>query len=112
MGRDIAPRTMNILHATDRHTRATAGIAFAVNEIMAQTSAAAAQWSINLVTVGDTDIVLPPATRHFFSSESIKASGPWRYVPGYEQLCKRIILEQKIEAVHIHGAWTHAIFAA
>ena len=99
---------MNILHATERHTRVTAGIAFAVNGIISQTSDAAQ----NLLTVGDTDIVLPPTTNHYFSNKSTKSSGPWRYAPGYGQLCERIILDQKIEAVHIHGAWTHPIFAA
>ena len=103
---------INILHATDRHTRANTGIAFAVNEIIAQTSTKQAECAISLLSVGDTDIGLPSGARHFCSKPSLRASGPWRYAPGYARLCKQIVDEQKIDVVHIHGVWPHAVFAA
>src|SRR6266550_787195 len=103
---------INILHATDRHTRATTGIAFAVNEIIAQTSAMQEQCGISLLSVGEADIGLPSGARHFCSKPSLQVSGPWRYAPGYAGLCKQIVNAQNIDAMHIHGVWPYAIFAA
>ena len=103
---------INILHATDRHTRATTGITFAVNEIIAQTSTMQGQGNISLLSVGKTDMDLPAGTRHFCSKPSLPLSGPWRYAPGYAHLCRKVVDGQKIDALHIHGVWPYAIFAA
>ncbi|MEY2396291.1 MAG: hypothetical protein QOF94_2636 [Acidobacteriaceae bacterium] len=102
---------MKILHATDRHTRAMSGIAFAVNEIIAQTSTQM-DCDISLISAGNTDIALPPGTRHFHSKPGLRVSGPWRYAPGYARLCDRIVDEQEIDTLHIHGVWPHAVSAA
>lgn len=105
-------RAMNILHATDRHNRATAGIANAANEVMAQTLAGDARAAISLVSIGETDLPLPAGVRHFHTDRIFHASGPWRYAPEYQSLCERIVREENIEVVHIHGVWTHATYAA
>jgi glycosyltransferase involved in cell wall biosynthesis len=104
---------INILHATDRHDRVKAGIALAVNEIIAQTSAVLPPNSSEfLASVAGVDIDVPPGVRHVSSKSSLSLSGPWRYAPGYGRLCERIIHDHDINVVHLHGAWTYPIFAA
>ncbi len=104
---------MNILNTTDQHDRAKYGIAFAVNEIMAQTSAVLSpQGAVSLMSTGNPDVEVPAGTLHYCSQPSTPWSGRWRYTPDYQEMCERIIREQEIAALHMHGVWTHPTFAA
>jgi len=104
---------MNILNTTDQHDRAKYGIAFAVNEIMAQTSAILSpQGTVSLMSTGNPDVEVPAGTLHHCSQPSTPWSGRWRYTPGYQDMCERIIREQEIAVLHMHGVWTHPTFAA
>ena len=104
---------MNILNATDQHDRAKYGIAFAVNEIMAQTSAVLSpQGTVSLISTAGADLGVPAGTFHYSSQGSIGWSGRWRYTPDYQGTCERIIREQDIAVLHMHGVWTHPTFAA
>jgi glycosyltransferase involved in cell wall biosynthesis len=104
---------MNILHATDQHTHAKQGVAFAVNEIMAQTaSALSLRGRISLISAGHADLAVPEGTLHYHTQRSAPWSGRWRYTPDYEHLCRRIIREHAVNVVHMHGVWTHPTYAA
>jgi glycosyltransferase involved in cell wall biosynthesis len=104
---------MNILHATDQHIHAKQGVAFAVNEIMAQTaSALSSRGRVALVGAGPADLGVPEGTLHYQTQQSASWSGRWRYTPDYQPLCERIIREHGIDVVHMHGVWTHPTFAA
>ena len=104
---------MNILNATDQHTHAKQGVAFAVNEIMAQTvGALSSQARVSLISAGNADVGVPQGANHYRSQPSVSWSGRWHYTPDYQALCRRIIRENRIDIVHLHGAWTHPTFAA
>lgn len=104
---------MNILNATDLHTRAKYGIAFSINEIMTQTAAALAHnGTVNLITAGDPELAIPVGTRHYAAKPTHRWSGKWRYTPDHQRMCEGIIRSQNITVVHIHGVWTHPTFAA
>jgi glycosyltransferase involved in cell wall biosynthesis len=104
---------MNVLNTTDLHSRSKYGISLAVNEIMAQTSAALApRGRVCLLSAGETDFAVPAGTVHYRSTEVRRWSGRWRYAPEYQDACERIAREQGIALVHIHGVWTHPTLAA
>lgn len=104
---------MNVLNATDLHARAKYGISFAVNEIMAQTSAALSPYGlVSLISAGETDFTVPAGTVHHCSKGVLRWSGRWRYAPDYRRMCERLVRDQDIALLHIHGVWTHPTFAA
>jgi glycosyltransferase involved in cell wall biosynthesis len=104
---------MNILNATDLHTRSKYGIAFAVTEIMTQTSDALSSGGVvSLISAGDSELPMPSGTVHYSAPRTLRWSGKWRYTPDYQRMCERIISEQDIAVMHIHGVWTHPTLAA
>ena len=105
---------MNILYATDFHNRANSGIAFAANELAGQIREKVPQQrgSVSLLSVGDTDISVPEGVQHL---KTAPANGPariWRYAPDYRAVCERIIREESVSVVHIHGIWMYPQLAA
>jgi glycosyltransferase involved in cell wall biosynthesis len=104
---------MNILHSTDQHDRAKYGIAFAVNEIIAQTSPLLSpHGAVSLLSAAGADVDVPAGTSHFCSQANAAWSGRWRFVPHYRETCERVIRAQDIAVLHMHGVWTHPTFAA
>ncbi len=104
---------MNILHATDFHTRMNLGISVAVNGLISRTlTEVAPRGSVNLLSVGPTDIPLHRQMRHISTAASSGPTAMWRYAPHYSGMCDDIIRTQSISLIHIHGAWMYPQFAA
>ena len=105
--------TMNILYATDFHNRANSGIAFAVNDLAGRASAELApHGSVNLVSVGDTDLAIQPGVRHLKAQPSKSPLRMWRFASSYRSICETTIRQAAISIVHVHGIWMYPQFAA
>jgi len=104
---------MNILYATDFHNRANTGIAFVVNELAEQTLAGLSpSGSVNLLSIGETDIAVRPGVRHQRIEPSTGPGRIWRFASSYGPTCENTIKREKISIVHIHGIWMYPQFAA
>ncbi len=104
---------MNILYATDFHNRANSGITFAVNELASQAVMQLPQdSSVNLVSVGDTDVVVEPRVRHLKVEPSKGPARAWRYAASYAPTCEAAIRRENVSLIHIHGMWMYPQFAA
>jgi len=105
--------SMNILYATDFHSRANTGITFVVNELASQIMAELSpHGTTHLLSVGASDVPVPPGVRH----QSVPLSGGparlWRFAPSYGPACEQTIKRQNVSIVHIHGIWMYPQFAA
>jgi glycosyltransferase involved in cell wall biosynthesis len=105
---------INILHASDYHTRANTGITFAINGLIGQIGRfLPAESKIALVTVGEADVEPPVGTLSVrVPPSSIPFAGVWRFSKDYRAACERVIVEHRISVVHIHGVWMHPHYAA
>jgi len=104
---------MNILHATDFHTRMNLGISVAVNGLISRTlPEVAPRGSVHLLSVGPTDTPLHRQMRHISTAASSGLTSIWRYAPHYSEMCDDIIRTESISLIHIHGAWMYPQFAA
>jgi len=104
---------MNILYATDFHNRANSGITFAVNELAGQAQVGLAPGgSVNLLSIGETDISIPPGVRHLTAPPSTGPMRLWRFASSYGPMCEAAIRREDVSIVHIHGLWMYPSFAA
>lgn len=105
---------LNILHATDYHTRANTGITFAINGLIGQIERfLPAESKIALMSVGEVDVEPPAGTLSVrVPPSSIPFTGVWRFSWDYRAACERVIAEHRISVVHIHGVWMHPHYAA
>jgi glycosyltransferase involved in cell wall biosynthesis len=104
---------MNLLYATDFHNRTNSGITFAVNELVSQAvGGLPAENSIQLVSLGDTDISVDARVRHLKVEPSSGPARAWRYAPAYAPTCEAAIKRHNVSVVHIHGLWMYPQFAA
>ena len=104
---------MNILYATDFHTRANSGITFAVNELARQTLVRLSpRGSVNLVSIGASDVAIQEGVRHHKVEPSAGPARLWRFARSYGRICDEAIRRDSISLAHIHGLWMHPQFAA
>jgi glycosyltransferase involved in cell wall biosynthesis len=114
MQRDRRPQSpMNILHATDVHTQVNTGITFAINELVSHTLPRVSPGgSVTLLSTGQTDVQIDADARHVATSLARGPLSAWRYSPRYGAICEKLIRENSIDVVHVHGAWMHPQLAA
>lgn len=104
---------MNILYATDYHNRANSGIAFAANELAGLMAAELApNGSVDLLSIGETDIAVHHGVRHLTAQPSSGPMGKWRFAPSFAAMCQAAIKRDSISVVHIHGVWMYPQFEA
>lgn len=104
---------MNLLYATDFHNRSNSGITFAVNALATQVvMGLPAGHSVQLASLGETDISVEPRVRHLKIEPSSGPARLWRYAPTYASVCETAIRRDNISVVHIHGFWMYPQFAA
>jgi len=104
---------MNILYATDFHNRANSGITFAVNELAGQMAVQlASKGSVNLLSIGETDIAVHPGVRHLMAGPSSGPMGNWRFASSFRSMCEAAIKRDSVSVMHVHGIWFYPQFAA
>ena len=105
--------SMNILYATDLHTRSNSGITFAVNELASHAQAELSpSGSVHLLSVGESDVRIGEGVSHVAVKPGRGPARAWRFAPSYASTCEAIIKQESVSGVHIHGIWMHPQFAA
>src|SRR4051812_40199122 len=105
---------INILHASDFHDKKNTGITFAINGLIEQTRPLLPEASkIVLVSLSGGDVEPPSGTlSERVPMSSSRLASAWRYAPGYQAACGRIIGDCQISVAHVHGVWMHPQYAA